>query len=84
MKISGKAFVVTGGGSGLGAAVTRLLAEAGARIVVADINPDAGAQIAANLGIKRPVSSAPTSPAKPTGRQRSTRPLRHSAICMAW
>jgi NAD(P)-dependent dehydrogenase (short-subunit alcohol dehydrogenase family) len=42
--------VVTGGGSGLGAAVTRLLAEAGARIVIADINPDAGAQTAASLG----------------------------------
>ena len=42
--------MVTGGGSGLGAAVTRMLAEAGAQIVIADVNREAGAQIAADLG----------------------------------
>ncbi len=35
MLIPGKVFLVTGGGSGLGAAVARLLVEAGARIIAA-------------------------------------------------
>ncbi|WP_438750252.1 3-hydroxyacyl-CoA dehydrogenase [Pararhizobium sp. O133] len=50
MMIPGKVFIVTGGGSGLGAAVARLLVETGARVVVADINADAGNQITAELG----------------------------------
>jgi NAD(P)-dependent dehydrogenase (short-subunit alcohol dehydrogenase family) len=50
MQISGKVFVVTGGGSGLGAAVARRLVAEGARVVVADVNEVAGAAIAAELG----------------------------------
>lgn len=50
MQISGKVFVVTGGGSGLGAAVARMLMAENARVVVADINEAAGAAIAAELG----------------------------------
>src|SRR4051812_31399106 len=38
--LAGKAVLVTGGGSGLGAALCRLLAEAGADVVVADIHAD--------------------------------------------
>ncbi len=49
MLIAGKVFVVTGGGSGLGAAVARRLVEAGAKIVVADVNSEAGGQVAAAL-----------------------------------
>ena len=37
MQISGGSFLVTGGGSGLGAATARLLAEGGANVVVADL-----------------------------------------------
>ena len=48
MEIDGKTVLVTGGGSGLGAATARLLAEAGARVVLADV-ADAGA-LAAELG----------------------------------
>ena len=48
MQIPGKTFLVTGAGSGLGAATARLLAEAGARTVLADIN-DASA-LATELG----------------------------------
>ncbi len=50
MEIRGKTFLVTGGGSGLGAAVARLLAERGAQVVVADINEAAGQSVAGDLG----------------------------------
>jgi NAD(P)-dependent dehydrogenase (short-subunit alcohol dehydrogenase family) len=50
MLIRGKTFVVTGGGSGLGAAVARMLTGEGANVVIADINADAGASIVSELG----------------------------------
>jgi len=37
VEVSGRTFLVTGGGSGLGAATARLLAESGANVVVADL-----------------------------------------------
>ncbi len=48
MQIDGKTLIVTGGGSGLGAATARMLAGAGARVVLADV-ADAG-PLAAELG----------------------------------
>lgn len=50
MLIRGKTFVVTGGGSGLGAAVARMLAGEGANVVIADVNADSGAGIINELG----------------------------------
>lgn len=50
MLIDGKVFIVTGGGSGLGAGVARLLHGKGARVVLADINEDAGRAMAETLG----------------------------------
>ncbi len=49
MKIENHAFLVAGGGSGLGAAAARMLADNGGKVVVADVNP-AGAEVAAALG----------------------------------
>jgi NAD(P)-dependent dehydrogenase (short-subunit alcohol dehydrogenase family) len=42
MHIANNAFLVAGGGSGLGAATARMLAEAGGKVVVADLNDAAG------------------------------------------
>jgi NAD(P)-dependent dehydrogenase (short-subunit alcohol dehydrogenase family) len=50
MQIKDKVFVVTGGGSGLGAAVARLLVAEGGKIVIADVNVAAGEAMAAELG----------------------------------
>jgi NAD(P)-dependent dehydrogenase (short-subunit alcohol dehydrogenase family) len=50
MQINDRVFLVTGAGSGLGAATSRLLVEQGAKVVGVDINPAAGAQTAAALG----------------------------------
>ena len=50
MQIQNGVFVVTGGGSGLGAATARTLVEAGAKVVLADVNRDAGEALAAELG----------------------------------
>ncbi len=50
MKLDGKATIVFGGASGLGAATSRLLVERGARVLLADLNEDAGEALAADLG----------------------------------
>jgi NAD(P)-dependent dehydrogenase (short-subunit alcohol dehydrogenase family) len=46
MLIRDAGFIVTGGCSGLGAATVRMLAEAGGRIVIADVDRDKGEAIA--------------------------------------
>ncbi len=50
MEIQNKTFLVTGGGSGLGAATAKLLAASGGKVVIADINAETGAQTAAEIG----------------------------------
>ena len=50
MEIEGKVFLVTGAGSGLGAATARMLAEAGAKVVLADVSRAAGDRLAAEIG----------------------------------
>lgn len=50
MDVTGTSALVTGGASGIGAAVVRQLAAAGARVVVVDRNEELGAKIAAELG----------------------------------
>lgn len=49
MDIRDNVFLVTGGASGLGEATARMLAAAGGKVVIADINP-AGEALAAELG----------------------------------
>jgi NAD(P)-dependent dehydrogenase (short-subunit alcohol dehydrogenase family) len=48
--VEGKVAVVVGGTSGIGAATARLLAQEGARVVVAGRRPEAGAHVAADIG----------------------------------
>jgi len=50
MQIKNRVFIVTGGGSGLGAAVARSLVADGAQVVIADIDRAAGQATAAELG----------------------------------
>jgi NAD(P)-dependent dehydrogenase (short-subunit alcohol dehydrogenase family) len=49
MDIRGHAALVTGGGSGLGAATARMLAEAGARVAILDVNAKAAAEVAIDI-----------------------------------
>ncbi len=51
MDIRGHAAVVTGGASGLGAATARMLAEAGAKVAVLDVNAKAAAEVAIDINI---------------------------------
>jgi NAD(P)-dependent dehydrogenase (short-subunit alcohol dehydrogenase family) len=50
LEIQGRVFLVSGGGSGLGAATARLLADSGAGVIIADVNEEAGQNLAAKLG----------------------------------
>ena len=50
MDIQGKTALITGGASGLGAATARMLAAAGARVFIADLNEQSGQVLAQELG----------------------------------
>ncbi|CAL5871424.1 uncharacterized protein PFLUO_LOCUS5674 [Penicillium psychrofluorescens] len=46
-RLQGKVAIVTGGGSGFGAAIARRFSEEGAKVIVADINVEGGEKVAA-------------------------------------
>jgi NAD(P)-dependent dehydrogenase (short-subunit alcohol dehydrogenase family) len=50
MDIAGKVFIVTGGASGLGEGTARMLAAAGGKLVVADLQLDKGEALAKEIG----------------------------------
>jgi len=49
MQIQDNVFIITGGASGLGAATARMIAAAGGKVVLADVQAEAGAALAAEL-----------------------------------
>ena len=49
-RVKGRSVIVTGGASGMGAACARLLADAGAQVVIVDRNGAAAAGVAADIG----------------------------------
>jgi NAD(P)-dependent dehydrogenase (short-subunit alcohol dehydrogenase family) len=50
MELKGKTFIVTGGGSGLGAGAARVFVAGGANVILADMNAETGEKMAAELG----------------------------------
>ncbi len=50
MELTHKTFLITGGGSGLGAATARLFRQSNANVVILDINEEIGEQTAKGLG----------------------------------
>ncbi|MES3022252.1 MAG: 3-hydroxyacyl-CoA dehydrogenase [Pseudomonadota bacterium] len=60
MQIQDNVFIITGGASGLGAATARMLTEGGGKVVLADVQVEAGTLLAAELNgifVKCDVSS---------------------------
>jgi len=49
MRLKGKTAIITGAGSGFGAGIARKFAAEGARVLIADIRPDAAAEVAREI-----------------------------------
>ncbi|KAH8807138.1 3-oxoacyl-reductase [Xylogone sp. PMI_703] len=49
-RLEGKVAIVTGGGSGFGKAISRKFVQEGARVLIAELNAQSGAQVAKELG----------------------------------
>jgi len=52
MQIQGNVFLITGGASGLGAATARMIVDNGGKVVLADVQVEAGEKLAAELNGK--------------------------------
>jgi len=52
MRLTGKTAIVTGAGSGFGAGIAKRFADEGAKVIVADINAQAGERVAREVGGK--------------------------------
>src|SRR5580692_1380510 len=84
MELNGSSAIVTGGASGLGEATARVLAAAGAHVIVADLNEEAGKQVAAEIGgqfAKTNVTDASDVVAAVAAAEASGRPLRVAVNC---
>ncbi|XLZ72553.1 3-hydroxyacyl-CoA dehydrogenase [Massilia sp. SR12] len=63
MQIKDQVFIITGGASGLGAATARMLVDNGGKVVLADVQVEAGEKLAAELGAAKFVKCDVTSEA---------------------
>ena len=50
MRLDGKVALITGGGSGMGKVASELFAAEGAKVVLTDVNDEAGEATAASIG----------------------------------
>ncbi|PBC36166.1 dehydrogenase [Rhodococcus sp. ACS1] len=57
MKVAQKVAIVTGGGGGIGGAIADRLAEQGAKVLVADLDPDAAVAVADGINARHPGSA---------------------------
>ena len=76
MQLKDVAVLITGGGSGLGAATARAMAAKGARIGVIDQNKENAEKVAAEVKVS---PFTPTSPTRKRSRPRSPRPKQPTA-----
>ena len=84
MELNGTSAIVTGGASGLGEATARVLAAAGVHVVIADLNEEAGKQIATEIGgqfAKTNVTDEDAVAAAVAAAEASGRPLRVAVNC---
>ena len=84
MELNGTSAIVMGGASGLGEATARMLAAAGVHVVIADLNEEAGKQIAAEIGgqfAKTNVTDEDDVVAAVAAAEASGRPLRVAVNC---
>ncbi|MBO0820952.1 MAG: SDR family NAD(P)-dependent oxidoreductase [Nocardiopsaceae bacterium] len=84
MELNGTSAIVTGGASGLGEATARVLAAAGAHVIIADLNEEPGQKIAAEIGgaFARTNVTDPDSVAEAVNAAVATgRPLRSAVSC---
>src|SRR3984885_12414243 len=84
MNLNGTSAIVSGGASGLGEATARELAQAGALVLVADLNAERGSKIADEIGgvFSRGDVSAGGSAAAPVAAVAATpAPLRVAVSC---
>jgi 3-hydroxyacyl-CoA dehydrogenase / 3-hydroxy-2-methylbutyryl-CoA dehydrogenase len=65
VQVDGASALVAGGASGLGAATTRALHAAGARVVICDLNADKGEELAAELGERASFAQADVTEEEP-------------------
>jgi len=63
VQIKDQVFIITGGASGLGAATARMIVENGGKVVLADVQAEAGEKLAAELGAAKFVKCDVTSEA---------------------
>jgi NAD(P)-dependent dehydrogenase (short-subunit alcohol dehydrogenase family) len=84
MELNGTSAIVTGGASGLGEATARVLAAAGSHVVIADLNEEAGKQVAAEIGgqfAKTNVTDTDAVLAAVAAAESSGHPLRVAVNC---